>query len=129
MPVFVVVIRDRHQYWCHRYTHDGWDRLVKVEFVDDIDGSPTASTVGEYACNGLNWRIMGRADTDLDNDLDQQRMMDSPAAPGIWQLLRRKTGQVQVQEIGDCPEFPEFRIGDCREFRISERRIILRLSS
>ena len=66
MPVFVVVIRDRHQYWCHR--------------------------------------IIGWADTDLDNDLDQQRMMDSPAAPGIWQLLRRKTGQVQVQEIGDCPE-------------------------
>jgi hypothetical protein len=92
-----------------RYTHDGWNRLVEVEFVDDIDGSPTASTVGEYAYNGLNWRIMRQADTDLDNDLDQQRMMYCLAAPGItpgiWQLLRRRTAQVQVQEIGDCPEF------------------------
>ena len=55
--------------------------------MDDIDGSPTASTVGEYAYNGLNWRIMRQADTDLDNDLDQQRMMYYSATPGMWQLL------------------------------------------
>jgi hypothetical protein len=60
--------------------------------VDDIDGSPTASTVGEYAYNGLNWRIMRQADTDLDNDLDQQRMMYSSATPGITPELPPEYG-------------------------------------
>ena len=123
-----------------RLTHDGWNRLVKVEFVDDIDGSPTASTVGDYAYNGLNWRIIRRADTDLDNDLDQQRMMYYSAAPGIgpritpgttsrmWQLLEEDvwdgwTAQTpgdidrHVQHVRDARCTTE--IGDCPELRIT----------
>ena len=94
--------------------------------------------MGEYAHNGLNWRILRRADTDLDNELDQQRMMYYSAAPGItpgitpgmWQLLEEdvwdeRTAQTpgdidrHVQyvwgsrcttEIGDCPELLSVRI-------------------
>jgi hypothetical protein len=43
-----------------RYTHDAWNRLVKVQFEDeDEDLHPR----GEYEYNGLNWRTIRRADT------------------------------------------------------------------
>ncbi len=45
-----------------RYTHDAWNRLVKVEFEDaDEQIHPR----GEYEYNGLNWRTITRADTNL----------------------------------------------------------------
>ncbi len=51
------------------YTHDAWNRLVKVEYGTDDRG--------EYEYNGLNWRIIKRADTDL----------DGAGAVGIFDLL------------------------------------------
>ncbi len=68
------------------YTHDAWNRLVRVE----IDDGGTPEPRGEYAYNGLNWRIIKRSDSDLVdsiNALDQQRLMYySPS----WQLLEER---------------------------------------
>ncbi|MEE8154260.1 MAG: RHS repeat-associated core domain-containing protein [Phycisphaerales bacterium] len=61
------------------YTHDAWNRLVKVV---------AASTKAEYEYNGLNWRIIKRADTPGSaSGLDQQRMMYYSTA---WQLLEER---------------------------------------
>lgn len=49
------------------YSDDAWSRLVRVEYA-------TRDTA-EYEYNGLNWRIIKRADTDLDGTVDQQRIM------------------------------------------------------
>ena len=62
------------------YTHDGWNRLVKVE-VDSGSGDVTRL---ENSYNGLNWRISKRGDTDFDGSLDQERIMYYNAS---WQLL------------------------------------------
>jgi len=67
------------------YTHDGWNRLVKVEY--DLSG--TVSTRGKYEYNALHWRTVKQADSDGsgesgDSALDQQRVMIYSAN---WQLL------------------------------------------
>lgn len=70
------------------YTHDAWNRLVKVERSD------TEGPRAIYDYNGLNWRIAKRADlrgagaTDPpDGTLDQKRLMYYSAA---WQLLEER---------------------------------------
>lgn len=62
------------------YTHDTWNRLVKVE-----SGSQTRAEYG-YSYNGLNWRVVKLADTTLQPDgvLNQNRIMYYSAN---WQLL------------------------------------------
>ncbi|TVQ31530.1 MAG: hypothetical protein EA376_09340 [Phycisphaeraceae bacterium] len=52
-----------------KYTHDAWQRLVKVEFGLDVRA--------EYEYNGLNWRVVKRADMQEspDGTLTQERVM------------------------------------------------------
>jgi len=68
------------------YTHDGWNRLVKVEYKRSGGNS---STRGKYEYNALHWRTVKQADSDGsgesgDSALDQQRVMIYSAN---WQLL------------------------------------------
>jgi YD repeat-containing protein len=64
------------------YTYDAWNRLVKIAY--------NASIRSEYSYNGLNWRVLKRADTSHDGDLDQQRVMYyNESNSGGWQLLER----------------------------------------
>lgn len=69
------------------YTHDVWDRLVKVQFKD---ASGTLHPRAEYEYNGLNWRTLKRADTnpaDGTHALNRQTLMYYNAA---WQLLEER---------------------------------------
>ncbi len=77
---------DVDQDFLFRYTHDAWNRLVKVEYVDvdNVMQSETAETRGEYEYNGLHHRIKRRTDTDLDGMLDQRRDMYYTAD---WQII------------------------------------------
>lgn len=59
------------------YTHDAWDRLVKVTVGSDVRA--------EYEYNGLGWRTVKRADTDGDTTLDQRRVMYYDQS---WRLLQ-----------------------------------------
>ncbi len=61
------------------YTHDPWNRLVKVV--------QASTTKAEYRYNGLNWRILKRADTDTTAGLDEERVMVYSAN---WQLLEER---------------------------------------
>lgn len=67
----------------HRYTHDLWNRLVKVEI---FKGS-VWNTVGEYQYYGTHWRSIKRADTDNDVTLDEQREQYYSAG---WQLVEER---------------------------------------
>lgn len=46
-------------YGVRTFTHDAWNRLVKVTHT--VGG--TTHTIGEYEYNGLHWRTLKRADT------------------------------------------------------------------
>jgi hypothetical protein len=60
----------------YRYTHDAWNRLVRVQHVTDPGGTETVVDVHETQYNGLDWRIVKRADTTVPiNGLDQERRM------------------------------------------------------
>jgi len=65
------------------YTHDLWNRLVKVE----IDDGETVEPRCEQRFNGLNWRTLKREDTDLDGDLDEERTY---AYTGSWHLIEER---------------------------------------
>lgn len=65
------------------YTHDGWNRLVKVEV--DSGGGDVDRTENWY--NGLNWRVIQRVDSDLAGGLDEQRIMFYNAS---WQLVEEE---------------------------------------
>ena len=70
-----------------RYTHDAWNRLVKVQFEDEEEDLHPR---GEYEYNGLNWRTIRRADTtpaDATHALDQKRLMYYGPE---WQLLEER---------------------------------------
>ena len=70
-----------------RYTHDAWNRLVKVEFEDaEEDLHPRA----EYEYNPLNWRTVERTDTDTTDSthaLDEMRVHLYDAS---WRLLESR---------------------------------------
>jgi RHS repeat-associated protein len=70
-----------------RYTHDAWNRLVKVQFEDDEEDLHPR---GEYEYNGLNWRTVARIDTDTTDTthaLDEERFLYySPE----WQVLEAR---------------------------------------
>jgi hypothetical protein len=77
------------------YTHDGWNRLVKVDY-----SSQSPSTRAEYRYNGLNWRVLKLADTSTppDMSLNQKRLMYY-SGPGSWQLLEERIDDdVDAQE-------------------------------
>ncbi len=65
------------------YTHDGWNRLVKV--VVDSGAGDVDRTENWY--NGLNWRVIQRVDSDLVGGLDEQRVMVYNAS---WQLVEEE---------------------------------------
>jgi hypothetical protein len=63
----------------YRYTHDAWNRLVKVEYSSAVNDWHTR---GVYRYNGLHWRVSKEADLrgatandPPDGDIDQQRLM------------------------------------------------------
>jgi len=92
------------------YTHDLWNRLVKVELQSYLMGSPV--TRAEYAYNGLNWRILKQADTDASGSVDQQRLMFYSAN---WQLLQ--------EFIDDDSTFPSGGAGQAALDGDNERRM------
>jgi len=68
---------------------------------------------GEYACNGLKWRIMKQADTDGTGGADQQRLLHYAAAPGIWQLLEEDVrDDWSEQTPGDVDRHVQYVWGD-----------------
>ena len=87
-----------------RYTHDAWNRLVKVEFEDaEEELHPRA----EYEYNPLNWRTVTRADTnttDATHELDEMRVMLYDAS---WRLLESRIDSDYDPE-SEAPDFEEF---------------------
>lgn len=67
-----------------RYTHDAWNRLVKVEFEDDEED---VHPRGEYEYNGLNWRTVARADSDTNNSTHALDELRSMYYSHEWRLL------------------------------------------
>lgn len=65
------------------YTHDAWNRLVKIERVPDV-GSPV--TVLENTFNGLNWRVNRKVDLSKSayDGLDESRDYFYSAG---WQMI------------------------------------------
>lgn len=79
-------LRSTNLYW--RYTHDAWNRLVKV--VSDSTGvfGSGATIVNESEYNGLHWRTVKRGDTTaVFNGRDQLRVMYYDAS---WRLLEER---------------------------------------
>jgi len=69
------------------FTHDAWNRLVKVQFEDDEE---ELHDRGEYEYNGLNWRTVRRFDSNVANtthalDTEQVLLYDAD-----WRLLERR---------------------------------------
>ncbi|MFO0894520.1 MAG: RHS repeat-associated core domain-containing protein [Phycisphaerales bacterium] len=61
------------------YTHDAWNRLVKV--------SVGGTAILEQQFNGLGWRTLKRSDTDASGSVDEERTY--AYTPG-WQLLEER---------------------------------------
>jgi len=78
-----------------RFTHDAWNRLVRVEYEElDESGSPPhvpdLFPRGEYEYNGLNWRTVRRFDSNVANtthELDTEQVLLYDAD---WRLLERR---------------------------------------
>src|SRR5690606_5827170 len=69
-----------------RFTHDAWNRLVKVEHVS----GQTIRVRGEYEYNGLFQRVLKRSDhdiTDASPALDEQRLL---YYSGAWQIVEER---------------------------------------
>jgi len=79
--------QDKTSNTARRYTHDAWNRLVKVELVVTPGGSEVVLDYGAYEYNGLHQRTIRRADTDLNGALDQQRFMYYDAS---WRLCEEE---------------------------------------
>jgi RHS repeat-associated protein len=78
------------------YTHDLWNRLVKVQYTPN---GGSAATRAEYTYNALNWRIMKRADTNpsVSTALDQERKMYYSAN---WQVLEERIDDDYINSAG-----------------------------
>jgi RHS repeat-associated protein len=71
-----------------QYTHDAWNRLVKVVSNDTGPFGAGAVTVNESEYNGLHWRTVKRCDTTATpNGRDQLRVMYYDAS---WRLLEER---------------------------------------
>ncbi|MBX3356719.1 MAG: hypothetical protein KF724_13575 [Phycisphaeraceae bacterium] len=75
------------------YTHDAWNRLVKVE----VDDGTTVVTKLEQEFNGLTWRTLKREDTNLDGTLDEERVFAYSAS---WQLLEERVDKEYISSPG-----------------------------
>jgi len=72
----------------YRYTHDLWNRLVKVEHVSDPGGSETVVVKGEYEYYGTHWRSVKRLDTPGSAaGIDEKREQYYSAG---WQLVEER---------------------------------------
>jgi RHS repeat-associated protein len=70
-----------------RYTHDAWNRLVKVELEDaEEDLHPRA----EYEYNPLNWRTVERTDTDTTDSTHAFDEMRVHLYDPSWRLLESR---------------------------------------
>jgi RHS repeat-associated protein len=81
--------RERSGVLTEEYTHDAWNRLVRVE--QEVQAvPPQTKTVAEFEYNGLGWRVVSRTDTSLpptDGVLDEERvLLYSPS----WQVLEER---------------------------------------
>lgn len=65
------------------YTHDLWNRLVKVE----VDDGVTVETRLVQEFNGLTWRTLKKEDLDADGDLDEERTFAYNAS---WQIIEER---------------------------------------
>jgi hypothetical protein len=68
------------------YTHDAWNRLVWVE--KQTGAGPVDIPVARSFYNGLNWRIMKKADTDDSGSMDQLTLMYDSAD---WPLSEKRS--------------------------------------
>ena len=87
-----------------KYTHDAWNRLVKVEFEED---EAALHPRAEYEYNGVNWRTVERTDTnttDATHALDEMRVMLYDAS---WRLLESRIDNDYDPE-SEAPDFEEF---------------------
>jgi len=75
------------------YTHDAWNRLVKVEIAGAVRS--------EYEHNGLNWRTVARADADPTHDgaLDRERVYSYSQN---WRIL-----EVRINDTLDEDQSPD----------------------
>ncbi len=74
------------------YTHDAWNRLVSVAVGPDVRS--------EHEYNGLNWRVVSRADADgyYDGVLDRERVMIYDLS---WRLIEERIDDDLDAEPGD----------------------------
>ncbi|MBC7834516.1 MAG: hypothetical protein H7Y88_05370 [Phycisphaerales bacterium] len=80
----------------HVYTHDAWNRLVKVQ-LDSVPPS-TAITLNESEYNGLHWRTVKKSDTtSVPNGLDEKRLFYYSAA---WQMIQEDIDTSYVSSPG-----------------------------
>ena len=77
----------------YRYTHDLWNRLVKVE----IEKAGSWFDVAEYEYFGTHWRSIKRVDTDEDFAFDEQREMYYTAG---WQLIEERIDDDYINNPG-----------------------------
>ena len=76
-----------------RYTHDLWNRLVKVE----VEKAGSWFDVSEYEYFGTHWRSVKRSDTDSDETLDEQREQYYTAG---WQLIEERIDDDYINNAG-----------------------------
>ena len=77
----------------YRYTHDLWNRLVKVE----IEKGGSWFDVSEYEYFGTHWRSVKRSDTNTDQTLDEEREMYYTAG---WQLIEERIDDDYINNAG-----------------------------
>ncbi|MFG0328772.1 MAG: RHS repeat-associated core domain-containing protein [Phycisphaerales bacterium] len=83
----------------YEYVHDAWNRLVRIEFVDENN---FRYTIAEYEYNGLHWRCVKRADTAAtpDGELDEVRIGYFDAQ---WRLLEELVDDAAVDPYAPAP--------------------------
>ena len=77
----------------YRYTHDLWNRLVKVE----VEKAGSWFDVSEYEYFGTHWRSLKKSDTNGNNSLDEKREMYYTAG---WQLIEERIDDDYINNAG-----------------------------
>lgn len=76
------------------YTHDAWNRLVKVALATDPE-----TVIGEYEYYPLHWRSVKRADTTtVHNGLDQKRVFYYDSS---WRIVEERIDDNYLSSAGD----------------------------
>ncbi|MFG0253116.1 MAG: RHS repeat-associated core domain-containing protein, partial [Phycisphaerales bacterium JB038] len=76
-----------------RYTHDAWNRLVRIETIEDVGGSQGVPAVPdeEFEYNGLNWRTLRQIRKEYTSPMQftgqqSRRFYYTPS----WQLIEER---------------------------------------